>query len=72
MADTILVAYATRYGSTQEVAKAIAMTLRSRGYQVELQPASPLHAKSASDMRDWEAIGVWAEELASLWAAACQ
>jgi menaquinone-dependent protoporphyrinogen oxidase len=39
MSDSILVTYATRYGSTQQVAKAIAATLRKRGLGVALQPA---------------------------------
>ena len=34
----ILVAYATRYGSTQEVAESIAAELREAGFEVELQP----------------------------------
>ncbi len=34
----ILVAYATRYGSTQEVAEQVAATLRECGLAVELQP----------------------------------
>lgn len=38
MLNSILIAYATRYGSTQEVAKAIAATLHERGLEVELQP----------------------------------
>jgi menaquinone-dependent protoporphyrinogen oxidase len=39
MADTILVAYVTRYGSTQEVAEQVAATLRESGLQVDTQPA---------------------------------
>lgn len=39
MAPTILVTYATKYGSTQEVAKAIAGTLCQAGGQVEILPA---------------------------------
>lgn len=35
----ILVAYATRYGSTREVAEAIAATLREAGLEVVVQPA---------------------------------
>ncbi len=35
MSDSILVAYATRYGSTQEVAERIAAILRERHYSVE-------------------------------------
>ncbi len=38
MDDTILVAYATRYGSTKEIASAIADTLRSGGESVDLLP----------------------------------
>ena len=38
MSASILVAYATRYGSTQEVAVAVAAMLRERGLEVELQP----------------------------------
>jgi menaquinone-dependent protoporphyrinogen oxidase len=35
---SILVTYATRYGSTQEVAEAVAATLRERGLEADLQP----------------------------------
>ncbi len=35
---TILVAFASRYGSTQEAAEAVADTLRQAGLQVDLQP----------------------------------
>ena len=38
MSASILVAYATRYGSTQEVAEAVAVTLRERGLAVDIQP----------------------------------
>ena len=38
MSSSILVAYATKYGSTQEVAEAIAATLREGGLAVDLQP----------------------------------
>ena len=38
MADSILMAYATRYGSTQEVADRIAATLRESGLTVDVQP----------------------------------
>ncbi len=37
MSISILVAYATRYGSTQEVAEAVAATLRERGLVVDAQ-----------------------------------
>ncbi len=38
MSDSILVTYATRYGSTQQVAEAVAATLRERGLTAELLP----------------------------------
>ena len=38
MKEKVLVAYASKYGSTQEVAEAIAATLRERGLSVDLQP----------------------------------
>lgn len=37
MNDKILVTYATRYGSTQEVAEAVAATLREGGLAVDIQ-----------------------------------
>jgi Flavodoxin domain len=36
----VLVAYATRHGSTREVAEEIATTLRERGLRVDLRPAA--------------------------------
>lgn len=39
MSDSILVVYATRYGSTQEVAEQVAATLRDKGGTVDVQPA---------------------------------
>ncbi len=44
MSNSILVAYATRYGSTQEVADAVAAALRTRGLQVELLPMKKVRA----------------------------
>lgn len=38
MSTSILVTYATRYGSTQEVAEAVAATLRELGLTAETQP----------------------------------
>jgi menaquinone-dependent protoporphyrinogen oxidase len=38
MSSSVLVGYATRFGSTQEVAEAIAATLRESGLEVDLQP----------------------------------
>lgn len=38
MTASVLVAYATRYGSTREVAETVAATLRERGLEVDIQP----------------------------------
>jgi menaquinone-dependent protoporphyrinogen oxidase len=38
MSSLVLVGYTTRYGSTQEVAEAVAAALRERGLDVEIQP----------------------------------
>ncbi len=38
MSSCVLVGYATRYGSTQEVAEAVAATLRESGLEVDIQP----------------------------------
>ncbi len=38
MSKSVLVGYATRYGSTREVADAVATTLRESGLAAELQP----------------------------------
>jgi menaquinone-dependent protoporphyrinogen oxidase len=39
MSVSILVTYATRYGSTREVAEAVASELRGKGARVDIQPA---------------------------------
>ena len=44
MTALILVAYATKHGSTQEVAEAIAATLREHALEVEVKPASEVRA----------------------------
>lgn len=43
-ADRVLVAYATKHGSTREVAEAIATTLKEQGLRVDLQPADACRA----------------------------
>jgi menaquinone-dependent protoporphyrinogen oxidase len=49
MAASVLVAYATRYGSTQEVAEAVAATLQESGLEVDLQPLR--HVQSIDQYR---------------------
>ncbi len=44
MSDKILVVYATRYGSTQEVAEKVAATLRASGLAVDVQPAKQVRS----------------------------
>lgn len=44
---SVLVGYATRYGSTQEVAEAIAATLREGGLEVDLQPLRAVRTLAA-------------------------
>jgi menaquinone-dependent protoporphyrinogen oxidase len=38
MESSVLVAYATRSGSTKEVAEVVAATLREHGLEVDVQP----------------------------------
>ncbi|HLX40685.1 MAG TPA: flavodoxin domain-containing protein [Ktedonobacteraceae bacterium] len=49
MATTVLVAYATKYGSTQEVAEVIATTLREHGLEVEVRPAHEVRTLQGYD-----------------------
>jgi menaquinone-dependent protoporphyrinogen oxidase len=49
MSDSILVTYATSSGSTQEVADAVAATLRECGLVVDLQPVG--HVRALEDYR---------------------
>ncbi|HQN04214.1 MAG TPA: flavodoxin domain-containing protein [Anaerolineaceae bacterium] len=44
MTDTILVVYATRYGSTREAAEKIGEVLRENGLQAEVHPARNIHS----------------------------
>ena len=49
MPTSVLVAYATKYGSTQEVAEAVAATLRKSGLTVAVQPAREVHTLAGYD-----------------------
>jgi menaquinone-dependent protoporphyrinogen oxidase len=49
MAASILVAYATRYGSTQEVAEAVSTRLRERGLHVVVRRAREVRSLDAFD-----------------------
>ena len=44
MTAEVLVAYATRYGSTEEVAEAVATTLQQRGVTAEMKPAAKVRS----------------------------
>jgi len=44
MSDSILVTYATHYGSTQEVAEVVAETIRESGFEVDLLPLRQVHS----------------------------
>ncbi len=62
MADTILIAYATRYGSTQEVAGKIAATLRENGLPANVQPV-----KQVRTLEGYRAVVVGAPLYMSDW-----
>ena len=65
MADRILVAYATRYGSTAEVAEAIGDELRKAGVAVDVQPVSEVQDLSpyrAAIMGSPIYVGKWLPE----------
>jgi menaquinone-dependent protoporphyrinogen oxidase len=47
MSNTILVAYVTKYGSTKEVAEAVAATLGESGLAVEIQPLRKVRSLDA-------------------------
>jgi menaquinone-dependent protoporphyrinogen oxidase len=46
---SILLAYATRFGSTQEVAETIAASLRQAGFDVDMQPMANVKTLDAHD-----------------------
>jgi len=49
MAGNVLVVYATRHGSTQEVAEAVAEGLRECGWQAECKPAKEVETLEGHD-----------------------
>src|SRR4051794_10837805 len=49
MSRHVLVAFATKHGSTQEVAEAVAETFRERGLEVDVRPAASVEALDAYD-----------------------
>ncbi|GAP20270.1 flavodoxin domain-containing protein [Leptolinea tardivitalis] len=49
MSEKILVTYATKYGSTQGVAKAIADELQSKGFLIDFYPAREVKSLSGYD-----------------------
>ena len=55
MSNKVLVAYATRYGSTHEVAKMVAATLREEGLIVDVRSAAEVR-----DLGDYRAVVVGA------------
>lgn len=49
MPDSVLVAYATTYGSTEEVARTVAETLREGGLEVDVQPMRKVRTLAGYD-----------------------
>ena len=49
MTDSILVTYATRFGSTEEVAEAVAQTLRDSGYTVDCRSMAEVQSLDEYD-----------------------
>lgn len=62
MSASILVAYSTRYGSTQEVAEAVAATLRERGIEVDVQ-----HIPTVRSLEGYDAIVLGAPIFYGFW-----
>jgi len=58
----VLVAYASKHGSTQEVAEAVAATLRERGLSVDLRPAS-----AVTSVEPYEAVVLGGALYAGRW-----
>jgi menaquinone-dependent protoporphyrinogen oxidase len=51
MSSSVLIGYATQYGSTQEVAEAIAETLREGGLEIDVRPV-----REVRDLAEYSAV----------------
>jgi menaquinone-dependent protoporphyrinogen oxidase len=66
---SVLVAYATKYGSTQGIAERIAATLTAEGLEVDLKPAGEVRDLSSYDafvIGSAAFVGSWLKEAAEL------
>jgi len=57
MPDRVLVAYATRKGSTAEIAEAVGETLRARGFDVDVAAIEHMDARCVAVLREGEHTG---------------
>lgn len=62
MSASVLVAYATRYGSTQEVAEAVAATLRERGLELDIE-----HMPKVRSLERYDAVVLGAPIFYGFW-----
>lgn len=62
MTETILVGFASRYGSTREVAEAVAATLSEKGLEVDLQPL-----RKVGSLESYRAVVLGAPLFIGLW-----
>jgi menaquinone-dependent protoporphyrinogen oxidase len=69
MGKRVLVAYATKYGATEEIAKQIGQTLQETGLSVEVKPAEQVGYVAAYDaivLGSAVYAGMWRKEAANL------
>ncbi|MFN8595085.1 MAG: flavodoxin domain-containing protein [Anaerolineae bacterium] len=62
MSDKILVAYASKYGATAEIAEKIGATLKQTGLNVELRPA-----EQVTDVTSYAAVVLGSAVYAGMW-----